>query len=58
MGLRLPGDIRNPVDGGLEWVVGELGVASRHVYVGVAQQLADHQQPLADQQAAAGVTVP
>ena len=47
----LPRDFRdpvgNPVGGGLERVVGEMGVAGRHVHVAVTQQLADHRESFA-----------
>ena len=45
---------RNPVGGGLDRIVGEMGVAGGGLDLVVPEQLADHRQALADQQAAAG----
>ena len=48
---------RDAIGGGLDGIVGEVGVAGGGLHLGVAEQLPDHRQALADQQPAAGEAV-
>ena len=49
---------RNPVGGGLDRIVGEMGVAGGGLHLVVPEQLPDHRKALAHQQPAAGKGVP
>ena len=49
---------RDAVGGGLNGIVGEVGIARRGLDVVVTEQLSDHGEALADEQAAAGEAVP
>ena len=48
----------NSVGGGIERIVGEVGIAGRSLHLAVAEQLADHRQPFTDEQTATEKAVP